>query len=148
MSQSPEQASAVSAEEIDGFFSAVFPGRNMPRHSEVARGRVTVELDCGERNLRPPDYINGPTQMTIADHAAYVAVFTLLGITPMALTSNLNINFLRPARGKVLVAEAEVMKHGRSSIVIEVTMRGKGAEKPASHAVVTYVVPDAASSVG
>lgn len=79
--------------------------------------------------------------MGLADHAAYVAIFTKAGITPMALTSNLNINFLRPAQGAWLEAEASIMKFGRAGVVIEVTMRAEASEKPVSHAIVTYVMP-------
>ena len=133
---------AVSAEELNAFFASLFPKRKgMPRHVEASYGKVRIELDCNERHLRPPDFINGPTQMAIADQAAYSAVFTLVGIKPMALTSNLNINFLRPCRGDVLVADAEVMKQGRAGTLIEVSLRGLGQDKPASHALVTYVVP-------
>ncbi|NRA31132.1 MAG: PaaI family thioesterase, partial [Parvularculaceae bacterium] len=89
----------------------------------------------------PGGFISGPTQMGLADHAAYLAVFTEAGITPMALTSNLNINFLRPCQGEWLEAEADVLKYGRSGVVIEVSLRGDKNTKPSAHATVTYVMP-------
>jgi uncharacterized protein (TIGR00369 family) len=58
----------------------------------------------------------------------------------MALTSNLNISFLRPCLGPVVHAEARVLKAGRTSAVLEVSIRGESA-KPSAHAIVTYAIP-------
>lgn len=142
MTKTGVASSAVSIDELSSFFAAAFPDRKgLPRHTAVGYGTVSLELDCNERHLRPPDFINGPTQMAIADHAAYVAIFTRVGVTPMAMTSNLNINFLRPCRGEKLIADAEVLKFGKANVVIEVNLRGSSSEKISSHAIVTYVLP-------
>ena len=98
-------------------------------------------MDVDQRNMRPGGFISGPTQMAAADNVAYVAIFTRLGITPMALTSNLTINFLRPCIGNALITEGRIMKIGRTLAVIEAEMRGEGQEKVASHAIVTYHLP-------
>ncbi|MEM7741854.1 MAG: PaaI family thioesterase, partial [Pseudomonadota bacterium] len=104
-------------------------------------GNVVMRYDCGPGNLRPGGFISGPTQMALADSAAYAVVFTRAGITPMALTSNLNINFLRPCQGDTLKAHATLLKYGKSGVVVEVELRGSSSEKVSSHATVTYVVP-------
>jgi uncharacterized protein (TIGR00369 family) len=133
---------AVSLAEMNAFFEQGFKSAAaMPKLTRAEEGSVTIELACGEEQLRPGGFISGPTQMALADHAAYAAIFTRAGITPMALTSNLSINFLRPCQGEVLVAEATIMKFGRASVVVEVDLRAKDAPKPASHAIVTYVMP-------
>jgi uncharacterized protein (TIGR00369 family) len=59
----------------------------------------------------------------------------------MTVTSNLSINFLRPCIGDVVVADARVMKMGQALAVMDVDVRIEGAEKPSSHAVVTYALP-------
>ena len=66
---------------------------------------------------------------------------TLTGLEPMTVTSNLNINFLRPCIGKVVVAEGKIMKMGQALAVIDVDIRIEGADKPSSHAIVTYALP-------
>lgn len=133
---------AVSAEEIDRFFASVFgERRNMPAILLAERGRVVIRLAVSEKHLRPGGFISGPTQMGLADHAAYLAVFTEEGITPMALTSNLNIHFLRPAQGSWLEADARILKSGRSGTVVDVALRGEQSPKLTSHATVTYVLP-------
>ena len=106
-------------------------------------GHAVIRLKAGPENLRPGGYISGPTQMTMADSVTYMAIFTKLGITPMTVTSNLNINFLRPCIGEAVIAEAKLMKLGRTLAVAEVEIRAEGSSKVASHAIVTYSIPTA-----
>ena len=135
--------SKVSIEELGAFFNKAFGGRNVvpPNTTIVEDGRAVVHFDVTEDNIRPGNYISGPTQMQLADHAAYIAVFTKIGIVPMAVTSNLNINFLRPCKGASLQADARILKIGRTLAVIEVEIRGESSDKVSSHAVVTYSIP-------
>lgn len=79
--------------------------------------------------------------MALADHMAYAVIFTRIGITPMALTSNLNIDFLRPLQGKSVHVEGQMVKLGRSLAVIAVEIRGMESEKLSSRATVTYALP-------
>ena len=55
--------------------------------------RCAAPID--EEHLRPGGTISGPTMMELADFAMYVAVFSAVGPQPLAVTTNLNINFLR-----------------------------------------------------
>lgn len=134
-------ASKVSIQEANTFLREAFPGRSRDNVIEVDEGRALVRLDAGPEHLRPGDIISGPTQMAVADNAAYMAVFTKLGITPMAVTSNLTMNFLRPCIGDGVEAEATVMKMGRSLAVIDVDIRVAGTDRTCSHAMVTYALP-------
>lgn len=139
--------SKVSVHEVNAFYDSVFQGageqeRVLELRENFARIRQPVEAG----NLRPGGYINGPTQMAVADSAAYVAVFTRIGITPMALTSNLNINFMRPCIGEAVIAEAHLLKLGKTLAVISVDIRAEGSDKLSSHAVVNYSIPQEASS--
>jgi uncharacterized protein (TIGR00369 family) len=104
-------------------------------------GRAVMRLVADETNLRPGGYISGPTQMSLVDSAAYMAVMTKTGHEPMTVTSNLSINFLRPCIGDVVVADARILKIGQALAVMEVDVRIEGADKPSSHAVVTYAIP-------
>lgn len=137
--------SRVTIEETNAFLAEAFT-RNGPQGMVVALETdfARVELPVAAHNLRPGGFISGPTQMSMADTAAYVAVFTRIGITPMALTSNLSINFLRPCVGTVLIGEARMLKFGRSVAVMTVDLfagEQEGDGKIASHAVVTYMMP-------
>lgn len=134
--------SVVSVEEVNAFYDSVFKGAGeQERVQEVGENYARIRQPVDQSNIRPGGYINGPTQMAVADSAAYVAVFTRIGITPMALTSNLNINFLRPCIGDAVIAEAHLLKLGRTLAVISVDIRAEGSDKLSSHAVVNYSIP-------
>lgn len=134
--------SKVSKEEVNAFYDSVFQGAGeQERVLEVRHDYSKVRQSVDKANLRPGNYINGPTQMALADSAAYVAVFTRIGITPMALTSNLNINFLRPCIGTAVIAEARVLKLGRTLAVMDVEIKAEGNDRLSAHAVVTYSLP-------
>ena len=135
--------SKVSAAELNSFFIANFPGDRgqLPDITRAEDGHIVMTQGMDERNLRPPNYISGPTQMAMADHCAYCVIFTLIGITPMAVTSNLNIDFLRPCRGETLIAEGRMIKLGKSLAVISVEIKGSASDKLASRSTVTYALP-------
>jgi len=143
MTQTSSGGSVVSAEELQAFFESMQSGkRTMRQHVvSVGEGTCVMRFDCGPGHLRPGGFISGPTQMGLADSVAYAVVFTRAGITPMALTSNLNINFLRPCQGETLEARAKLLKFGKAGVVVDVELRGSSSDKLSSHAIVTYVVP-------
>jgi uncharacterized protein (TIGR00369 family) len=131
----------VTSEELNFFFERAFPGLGeRPQVVSAEEGRLVLRLRTDEGHLRPGGFVSGPTQMALADQAAYAALFTVTGIVPMALTSNLNINFLRPCLGPLVEADAKVLKAGRSNAVMEVAVGGEGG-KNSAHAVVTYAMP-------
>ena len=105
-------------------------------HTEPGLARLVWPL--GPAQMRPGGMVSGPTQMHMADTAAYIAVFTHVGIRPMAVTSSLSIDFLRGARGDTLHATARTAKAGRSLIVVNVEMRTGEGGPAASQATVTY----------
>lgn len=137
--------SKVSAEDMNRFFRENFKGERgmLPDITLAEADHVIMESTVGEQNMRPGGFISGPTQMALADHMAYAVIFTRQGITPMALTSNLNIDFLRPLQGDKVHVEGQMVKLGRSLAVVAVEIRGKDNEKLSSRATVTYALPTA-----
>jgi len=135
-------ASLVSKAEMNRYFRDTFPDWDLrPEVTDMGDGAATVRLDVAPHHLRPGDYVGGPTQMSLADTVAFVAITTRIGITPMLVTSSLNMTFLRPLIGKAVEARAQVMKLGRALAVTDVHVSATGGETPSSHAVVTYAVP-------
>jgi uncharacterized protein (TIGR00369 family) len=141
------RAPALSADEIakllhEEFPQAFFPGCG---HTidRVGYGDVRVRWRFDEANLRPGGTVSGPTMMELADFAMYVAVFSAVGRQPLAVTTNLNINFLRkPARAD-LIADAKLMKIGKRLAVGEVTITSDGTDEPVAHVTATYSIPQA-----
>ncbi len=140
-----EDAPALSVKEIEDLLAREFPqvfndgsGLSIER---VARGFACVRQAFHPRLLRPGGTISGPTMMALADFAMYVAVFSAVGAQPLAVTTNLNINFLRKPTHADLIAEARLMKLGQRLVVGEVTIRADGQRDPVAHATSTYSVP-------
>ena len=137
-------SSKVTVEDANAFLEEAFSGaQNRSKVTLMEDGRAVMRMEASEQHLRPGGYISGPTQMTMADSVTYMAIFTRLGIVPMTVTSNLNMNFLRPCIGSAVIAEARLLKLGRTLAVAEVEIRAEGSEKVASHAIVTYSIPAA-----
>ena len=133
----------LSADQIHGFIQEHFPQAVGFAHvTAVGEGRLTIELEAGEHHLRPGGTVSGPTLMTMADTAMYYLVLSLVGPVALAVTTNLNINFLRRPPPGVLLATARLLKLGQRLVVGEVAIHGPGAEaEPVAHATVTYALP-------
>lgn len=133
--------SKLSAAQAADFMSQTFPHTQV-KVQELDAGHALITLRAGPTHLRPGGYISGPTQMAMADTAAYLVVMSKLGVTPMAVTSNLNIHFLRPCVGEAVQAVGTLLRIGRRSAVVRVDVRAVGSEKQASEVTVTYALPE------
>lgn len=139
-------APAMNAEEIADLLRREFPqafyegcGLTLER---VAHGDICVRRQFHEDHLRPGGTISGPTMMELADFAMYVAVFSAVGAQPLAVTTNLTINFLRKPAQADLLAQAKLLKTGKRLVVGEVTILSVGLDEPVAHVVSTYSLPD------
>jgi len=143
--KSPAKPAAMSADEIGKLLSSEFPQAFYPgcglSIERVEHGDVRVRRAYHEEHLRPGGTISGPTMMELADFAMYVAVFSAVGPQPLAVTTNLSINFLRKPAPSDLVAEARLMKVGKRLAVGEVTIYSDGIADPVAHVTSTYSIP-------
>ena len=64
-----------------------------------------------------------------------------LGPVPSAVTTNLNINFMRKPEPADLVGEGRLMKLGKTLAVGDFTIWSDGVEAPVAHATLTYALP-------
>jgi len=129
-------------EAINTFVAREFPAAYTvgTRCIEVGPDFVVARWTYDKDTLRPGGFISGPIQFALADTALWFLTFTVLGLAPMAVTSEINIHFLRPAVGGDLVARAEMLRAGRHKITGEVKLWIDGApEKPVSHVVGSYM---------
>jgi uncharacterized protein (TIGR00369 family) len=79
--------------------------------------------------------------MLLADVSVYVAVLASIGWTPLAVTTNLNINFLKKPAPGPLEAECRLLKIGKRLAVGEVSIRSVGEGHLVAHATSTYSIP-------
>lgn len=91
--------------------------------------------------LRPGGTIGGATMMALADYAMYFAVLSAIGWVPLAVTTNLSINFLRKPDTRDLVADARLLKLGKRLAVGEIGIRSVGDDDLVAHATATYSIP-------
>src|ERR1700760_4941235 len=95
-----------------------------------------------ERMLRPGGTISGPTLMALADFAMYVVLLSAIGPVGLAVTTNLNINFLRKGiAGQDVLAAARLLKLGKRLAVGEVNLMSSGSAEPIAHVTATYSIP-------
>jgi uncharacterized protein (TIGR00369 family) len=108
----------------------------------VAPGRVRMVAPYrGEAALRPGGVLAGPNLMALADAAAYALVLAHVGDQLMAVTSQLNMSFLRGAQPGDLYAEAELLRLGRRLAICDVRLWTEAPERLAAQANVTYALP-------
>jgi len=138
-------APALNADDIAKLLHEVFPQAFFPgcglTLERVEYGAVRVRRAFHEDHLRPGGTVSGPTMMELADFAMYVAVFSAIGNQPLAVTTNLNINFLRKSGATDLIADAKLMKVGKRLAVGEVTLYSNGSDEPVAHVTATYSIP-------
>ena len=97
----------------------------------------------GEQMLRPGGTVSGPTLMALADFAMYVVLLSAIGPIGLAVTTNLNINFLRKGLpGHDVLAEAKLLKLGRRLAVGEVVLLSAASPDPIAHVTSTYSIPN------
>jgi uncharacterized protein (TIGR00369 family) len=138
-------AGVLTVKELEKLLAAEFPqvffsgcGLSIEKASQQgARVRQTYS----DQMIRPGGTISGPTMMALADFAMYAAVLAAIGAVPLAVTINLNINFLRKPGQRDLIAEARLLKLGKSLAVGEVNIFSDGQSEPVAHVTSTYSIP-------
>ena len=82
--------------------------------------------------------------MALADVAMYVVILSAIGPVGLAVTTNLNINFLRKGQpGQDVLAAARLLKLGKRLAVGEVSLTSGVAPDPIAHVTATYSIPNA-----
>jgi uncharacterized protein (TIGR00369 family) len=136
----------MSVAELEEFLRVEFP-------QSFGSGDTTIESADGatcllrqrysERMLRPGGTVSGPTLMALADCAMYVVLLSAIGPIGLAVTTNLNINFLRKGQaGQDILAEARILKLGKRLAVGEVNLLSGTSPDPIAHVTSTYSIPN------
>ena len=133
----------LDADDLNRLLQSEFPysGDSLARVEAVGEMTARVRLPYHDRHLRPGETISGASLMTLADMAMYVAVLAMIGPVLLAVTTNLNINFLRKPAKNDVIAECRILKLGARLAVGEVTMYSESDPSPVAHATVTYSIP-------
>ncbi len=110
---------------------------------EIGDGSCRVRQPYRDAFVRPGGTISGPTMMGLADCAMWIAVMSVVGRAEMAVTTNLNINFLKRPKPVALIAESRVLKAGKRLAYGEISLFSEGEEEdgPVAHVTCTYSLP-------
>jgi uncharacterized protein (TIGR00369 family) len=122
-------------------FPEMFNPENGYALEEVWLGGCRVRRHFDRQSLRPGGTLSGATVMSLADFAMYVAVLSAIGWVPLAVTTNLTVNFLKKPAPRDLLAEARLIKLGKRLAVGEIGIRSEGADDLVAHVTSTYSIP-------
>src|SRR5882762_11068221 len=136
----------MSVAELEKFLHVEFP-------QVFGGGDISIESADGtscllrqrynDRMLRPGGTVSGPTLMALADYAMYAVLLSAIGPVGLAVTTNLNINFLRKgAPGQDIFAAAKILKLGKRLAVGEVSLTSGTSPEPIAHVTATYSIPN------
>jgi uncharacterized protein (TIGR00369 family) len=136
----------MSVTELEKFLRVEFP---QAFHGDEIAIESADGASCllrhrySDRMLRPGGTISGPTLMALADFAMYVVLLSAIGPVGLAVTTSLNINFLRKgAPGHDVLAAARILKLGKRLAVGEVNLLSGRSPDPIAHVTSTYSIPN------
>lgn len=109
--------------------------------TEIGEGTATLMIPYDAKMLRPGGTMSGPTMMMLADACMYAVVLSEIGIVKLAVTTNLNINFLRKPEPRNLIAKGSMLKCGKRLVVMAVDLYADGSDNLVAHSTGTYSIP-------
>ena len=136
----------MQPDAMQSFLDREFP-QSTVKVVSLGEHTATVKQEINDMHLRPGGTVSGPVLMTVADVAMYVAVLNQIGIVPLAVTTNLNINFLRkPSAERAIIGVCHLLKLGKTLAVGEVNLYSEGNDEVVAHVVTTYAIPPTRAS--
>lgn len=120
--------SAKRAEILASFGRQGFLTRLGARIEALEAGRCVIVLPFSDSVTQQHGFFHGGAIGAVADSAGGYAAMTLAPPGVDVLAAEYKINFLRPAKGRELVAEGVVLRSGRTFTVCRVDVRVRGEE--------------------
>jgi len=105
---------------------------------QYEKGSAQVELHTQPYHLQHLGFIHGGVISTLLDNTGWYAAVSNLDEGYTAVTMEIKINYLKPASGKHLLAEAVVKRQGRSTSFVLIELHDEG--KLVAFATGTYAI--------
>jgi uncharacterized protein (TIGR00369 family) len=135
----------MTAVEIHEFLDREFPqvraDGEVLNITEVAAGQLSMRFQPTDRHLRPGETVSGPAMVMLADVAAYAVLLAHIGPVALAVTTSLNVNFLRRPKLAPLFCQCRILKLGKRLAVIDTVLSQEEVTGPVAQATVTYSIP-------
>lgn len=144
MHPEPPPSSPLTPEEFEILATQGVPfiGLLGCRVERFAPGDVVVRLPWAGHLVRPGGTVCGPAMMALADIVLYGLVLSRVGRVELAVTTDLNVHFLRKPRPPGdLLGSGRLLRLGRTLAVGEATILSDGEDDPVAHAVGSYAIP-------
>lgn len=139
---------ALDRDAMLAFLAREFPGAGFGDGrlvlADYTRGRCRVVMPFDPATVRPGPSVSGPAIMALGDVSAWVALLSVIGPVPLAVTSNLNVSFLRPAGLNDLACDCRVLRAGRRLATMLADVLRLPDQVQVAHLTVTYALPDGA----
>ncbi|MFC0246449.1 PaaI family thioesterase [Falsochrobactrum ovis] len=114
----------MQIEELSQFLKCEFPQLNDEFEIvQIGNGYCILQFEADEKHLRPGGTVSGP------------ALFAL------AVTTNLNINFLRKPAPGLIQGNAKILKLGKRLAIVEISITARENDQLVAHAIATYSLP-------
>ena len=137
-----EMKPVMQIEKLRIFMKREFPQLDDAfEFTAIGEGFAKMRLNADEKHLRPGGTVSGPSLFALADVAAYAAILVHIGPVALAVTTNLNINFLRKPSPGAVEAVARLLKLGKRLAVLEISLTDVTTGELAAHATSTYSIP-------
>ncbi|MGL4494288.1 MAG: PaaI family thioesterase [Beijerinckiaceae bacterium] len=135
----------MTVPQLEDFLAQEFPqmlvGGKTYFIEAASYATARIRMQYADKHLRPGGTISGPSMFALADYALYVAVLASIGPVALAVTTNLNINFIAKPAQRDLIGECHLFKIGKRLAVGEVSIHSDGMTEMVAHATGTYSIP-------
>lgn len=133
----------ISAQELERLAREEVPvaGQMGVLVDSITPGEVIARVPYREAFIRPGGTVAGPVLMALADFVMWGVVMSLIGPVKLAVTTSLNINFLRRPDPGDIIAKGRILKLGKRLAVGEVYLYTEGRDDLVAHVTCTYSIP-------
>ncbi|MCG8492666.1 MAG: PaaI family thioesterase [Sneathiellales bacterium] len=133
----------MTASDLEHFLETDFPqALHMGcKVLHVDNKSIEVQMETKDRHLRPGGTVSGPTMMELADCTMYLLLLAQIGPVALAVTTNLNISFLRKPTPGNLRACGTLLKKGKTLATGDILIYSGDQEEPVAQVTTTYSIP-------
>jgi uncharacterized protein (TIGR00369 family) len=134
---------AITSDELEALIREGVPlvGSFGVTIEALDRGSVRLRMPYRDDFVRPGGTVTGPALFGLADVALYGAVLSIIGRVELAVTTSMNINFLRRPDLRPVIAEARILKLGKRLAYGDVLLFSEGDPDAVAHVTGTYSIP-------
>jgi len=116
-----------------------FPDHMSMRLSEVALDKAVIELKTDRRHLQPYGNVHGGVLATMIDTATFWAAFMRIPEESGLVNIDLKLNYLKPVKDGVLIAEGCAIHSGNLISYAEATVYNE-SRQPVAHGTSTLMM--------